>query len=385
MTSRERMIAALTGTGPDRLPVSTHHVMSSFLTRYLGGASTEEFFERFGLDPIRWVNENAADASRGEYLDPDHQGAFLEPRRVASDRWKVTTESVPDPQYPTVRYTFHTPRRNLTMVLQSDEHTSWVTERLIKDKGDIEVLADCMTLPLCDVAAVNRIAQKEADRSLLRGTVLCFDVYGQPGCWQDAAVLYGIENLILASYDDPEWVHAFLTILRERKLRFAESTAGARFDLIEFGGGDASSTVISPQIFESFVAPYDAPVIEALHRAGQRVVYHTCGGMMPLLEMIASMKPDAMETFTPPSMGGDTDLAEARRRLGDDVCMIGGFDQFHYFAGCSPEETRAAVRRCFDAAGEGGRYILAPSDHFFEAEPDLIAAYAAEARACVYG
>ena len=57
-------------------------------------------------------------------------------------------------------------------------------------------------------------------------------------------------------------------------------------------------------IFDKFVAPYDAPLIDLLHGAGMRVVYHTCGGMMPLLGLIADMKPDAMETFTPPAMGG---------------------------------------------------------------------------------
>jgi hypothetical protein len=64
--------------------------------------------------------------------------------------------------------------------------------------------------------------------------------------------------------------------------------------------------------------------------------------------------------------------------------MIGGFDQFHFFKGCTAEETRAEVRRCFEAAGEGGGYILSPSDHFFEAAPELIAAYADEAARCVY-
>ena len=125
-------------------------------------------------------------------------------------------------------------------------------------------------------------------------------------------------------------------------------------------------------------------VIELAHEAGQRISYHTCGGMMPILEDIAAMKPDAMETFTPPEMGGDTRLAEAKQRIGDKVCMIGGWDQFHYFVGWSEEETRAAVRRCFDEAGTGGGFILSPSDHFFDAELNLIAAFADEARRCTY-
>jgi len=39
-----------------------------------------------------------------------------------------------------------------------------------------------------------------------------------------------------------------------------------------------------------------------------------------------------METFTP-RHGGDTVLADAKKRIGNKVCMIGGFDQFHYFRG----------------------------------------------------
>lgn len=157
------------------------------------------------------------------------------------------------------------------------------------------------------------------------------------------------------------WVHELLTILKERKKTFIKSLTGAKYDILELGGGDASTTVISPDIFDQFVAPYDSELIAEVHKAGQRIVYHTCGGMMPILENIAGMNPDAMETFTPPEMGADVDLAEAKRRIGDKVCMIGGFDQFHYFKGCKPKETRAAVRKCFEAAGEGGGiYLLLP-------------------------
>jgi uroporphyrinogen-III decarboxylase len=137
-------------------------------------------------------------------------------------------------------------------------------------------------------------------------------------------------------------------------------------------------------MFEEFVAPYDTDLIAEAHKAGQRIVYHTCGGMMPILEKIADMKPNAMETFTPVGMGADVILAEAKRRIGDHVCMIGGFDQFHSLSGCTPEATRAAVRECFEGAGEGGGYILCPSDHFFDADPNLVRAYADEAQQCVY-
>jgi hypothetical protein len=375
MTSRQRLLAALDRRVPDRLPVTTHHLMPSFLAA-MGGLSERQFFDRFGLDAIRWVG-----AVRKTSLEAGCS-AGLQTRE--NDAWRVSREDIPDPSYRTTRIRVATPRGELSMVLQDDGRTEWVRERLIKEKREIEIIARSAPVPHCDVDEVNREAGEFGDRGIVRGTVPGFPFYGQPGCWQDAAVLYGIEALIVETFDDPAWVNELLAVLHRRKLAWLQSSRGARFDLIELGGGDASSTVISPKIFEHFVAPFDAALISTAHAAGQRIVYHTCGGMMPILEQIAAMGPDAMETFTPPAMGGDADLAAAKRRIGDRVCMIGGFDQFHHFVGCAPEETRRAVRRCFEEAGGGGGYILAPSDHFFEADEAPLEAYAGEARACTY-
>jgi uroporphyrinogen-III decarboxylase len=272
----------------------------------------------------------------------------------------------------------------LTTILQSNEHTTWVSEHLIKEKSNIDLIGAYVTAPLCDIEEVNRQADAFGDQGLIRGTICSFDLRGQPGTWQDVAILVGIEPLILATFDDPEWVHELLGILYRRKETYVRSLKGAKYDLLELGGGDASNTVISPKIFREFVAPYDAKLIALAHEAGQHIVYHTCGGMMRILEDIAGMNPDAMETFTPPDMGADVDLAEAKQRIGDQICMIGGFDQAHHLIGCTEAVTRENVRRCFAEAGGNGGYILCPSDHFFDVDLDLLAAFADEARKCVY-
>lgn len=385
MNSRDRLITALDGAAPDRLPVTTHHVMPYFTEKYLNGQSAEEFFDYFGLDPIRWTVPVTADTSRGEYEDPDQgEPGFLQVKRVFSDSWRLEMEELEDDQYYSRRQTIHTPKGSLTAVTQANSYTEWVAEHLIKEKKDIDLVAEYQTRPVCDVEAVNRTAEETGGKGIVRGFVIPFDVYGQPGCWQDFCCIRGTERAIMDTYDDPEWVHEFLAVIRDRKLHYVRSLKGAAYDITELGGGDASTTVISPGIFNEFVAPYDAPIIEEARKAGVRIAYHTCGGMMPILEDIAAMKPAAMETFTPREMGADVDLAEAKKRIGVQVCMIGGFDQAHYFKGCTPEETRAKVRECFEAAGEGGGYILAPSDHFFDAEIDLIKAFSDEARKCTY-
>ncbi len=385
MTSKQRMLAAIEKKVPDRLPVTTHHIMQYFLDTCMNSISFDEFFDFFGLDPIVWAVPHKPDESKDFYYDSNKGDVgFLESRRISSDHWRIEFEEIPDQQYKTFRYDFITPKKTLSMVTQANVHTTWVSEHLVKEKSDIDIIAEFVTEPLCDVDALNKIADQFGERGLVRGHICCFDIYDQPGCWQDACCLYGTEQMIMEAYDDPGWVHQFLSILQKRKITFINSLLGAKYDILELGGGDASTTVISPKLFNEFVAPYDSFLIQLAHEAGQRIVYHTCGGMMPILEDIAAMKPDAMETFTPRDMGADVDLAEAKRRIGDKVCMIGGFDQFHFFKGCMPEQTRAEVRRCFEAAGRNGGYILCPSDHFFDAEVELIKAYADEARECVY-
>jgi uroporphyrinogen decarboxylase len=384
MTSKQRLIAALDRKLPDRLPATTHHLMRYYLDAYMNGRDSDAFFAEFGLDPIVWISATRAADDEGRCEDAGDSVVPGDGRFLVSDDWRIERREVPGGENRATRFTITTPRKTLTMELQANRFTSWVSERLIKEKGDIELIAEFAPVPVCDVAAVNAVAEARGGTALIRGHTPGFDIYGQPGCWQDACVLFGVEEMILLTFDDPEWVHAFLGVLRDRKVRYASSLEGAKYDLIEHGGGDASSTVISPKVFDTFVAPYDREVIAAARAAGQRVVYHTCGGMMPLLERLVDLGSNALETFTPRAMGGDANLAEAKRRIGDRVCFIGGFDQNRFFTTATPEETRAEVRRCFREAGEGGGFVLSPSDHFFDARPELLHAFADEARRCVY-
>jgi len=259
MTSKQRFVTALQRGKPDRLPVTTHHLMQYYLDRYEGGISAQDFFDRYGLDPITWQVLHKPAPGSSDYPDPlQGEPGFLEARRICSARWHTEWEDVPGGDYQTRRYRFVTPKGTLTMTTQSNDQTTWVSEHPIKNKRDIDLIGEFVTAPCCDVEAINRVVKEYGERGLVRSHIPTFDVYGQPGTWQDACCLYPTEQLILETYDDPAWVHEFLRILQRRKKVYIKSMAGAKIDLCELGGGAASSTVISPRIFDEFVAPYDA-------------------------------------------------------------------------------------------------------------------------------
>jgi hypothetical protein len=104
---------------------------------------------------------------------------------------------------------------------------------------------------------------------------------------------------------------------------------------------------------------------------------------MQMLEMVVENGADGLETMTPPSMGGDCDLAEANRRVGDDLFFIGGFDQNAGFEQGTPAGVRQQVFALHAACPDGG-YICSPSDHFFFGDPENLQAFADAAKECTY-
>jgi len=100
-------------------------------------------------------------------------------------------------------------------------------------------------------------------------------------------------ELIMRCLDAPGWVHRFLAFLLDKKLKFVESIKGAKFDLVENGGGAASSTVISPAMHKEFCTPDHRRIHDALHSLGFLVTYHTCGGTRGIEELSIANGADA--------------------------------------------------------------------------------------------
>jgi uroporphyrinogen-III decarboxylase len=361
MTSKERMLLALRREVPDRVPATVHQWLPYHLNKYLGGIDALTAFRRFGLDASL---------------------AMLPVIEEQSPDWRPEThESRTAEGHPVRRTEIHTPGGTLSYAVEVQPTTAWMTEYLVKRPEDVELIDRYMPIPRVDRQAVAREYDRLGEDGILRGFVWGI----QGGCWQHACELFGLQKLILAAYRDRAWVHHFLRVLQRKKLRFIEeSLAGAKFDLIETGGGAASSTCISPQLHREFCLPHDREQHQALHAIGLAAVYHTCGGMMPLLETIVENGCDAAETLTPPGMGGDARPAEIKRRIGSQVCLIGGLNQYHILDCGRPEQIRAEVFRLFSELGPGGGYVMSPSDHFFETPPENLRAYAAAARECRY-
>ncbi len=371
MTSKERIMVALSGEKPDRLPVTVHQWQGYHLEEYLDGISPLEAFRRFGMDAAVQYFE---DMGQFWLVNADFS-------KFSTPEWRDDVTVVSDnPDHRINHHTITTPEGTLTYKTSGDRKTTWITEYLVKHDEDLRLIRKYMPVPVLDLKPLARAYDEVGDDGIIRGFV-----WGdQAGCWQHAACLMDITELILRTFDRPEWVHEFLTILLEKKLRFVEGMKGAKFDVVETGGGSASSTVISPDIHSKFCLPYDRRLHDALHALGFTVSYHTCGGTRDIEELIIANGADASETLAPPSIGGNQEPWEVKRKVGNRIALIGGLDQNSVLTRGSGDEIRAQVRLLFERVGCGGGYVLSCADHFFDTPADHLAAYAAAARECVY-
>lgn len=371
MTSKERMLTALNREKPDRLPVTVHQWQKFHLDTYLDGISDLEAFGYFGMDAaIQYFQSMGqfwlVDANYAEFNTPT---------------WRDDVEVVSDNPDNRINYhTINTPEGVLTFKTAGDRKTTWITEYMIKHDEDIHLIAKYMPVPNLDHGPIAQLYDKIGGKGILRGFV-----WGdQASCWQHAACLYDITDLIMATYDKPDWVHELLNILLKKKLQFIEYMKGAKFDLIETGGGSASSTVISPKLYEEFCLPYDRKLQDALHNIGFKSTYHTCGGNHGLEELIVRNGTDCSETLAPISIGGNQEPWDFKRKVGNRLALIGGMDQSSILTDGTVNDIRKMVLKLFETVGYEGGYVLSCADHFFHTPPENLKVYAEAARECVY-
>lgn len=371
MTSKERLLLALNKEKPDRLPVSIHQWQPYHLDKYMGGISDLEAFKRTGLD------------AQIQYFEEMDQFWLVNAdfTRTNTKQWMdIPVVIRDDPGNRIVHHTIETPRGNLTFKTAGDRKTTWITEPLVKKDEDIYLVKQFMPVPKLTLDPVEKRYDEIGDQGILRGFV-----WGdQAGCWQHAACLYDVTALIMATFEKPDWVHEFLMILLDKKLQFIDSMKGAKFDLVETGGGSASSTLISPEIHKEFCLPYDKQVHQALHQHGFMITYHTCGGTLGIEESIVENGCDASETLAPRSVGGNQEPWEFKQKIKNRIACIGGVDQFNVLTSGTKQMIRNTVFELFEKVGKEGGYICSASDHFFETEPENLIAFAKAAKECIY-
>ncbi len=152
-------------------------------------------------------------------------------------------------------------------------------------------------------------------------------------------------------YDHPKTLHALLEVLTQATIQYlsAQIAAGAQAIMIF----DTWGSVLTPRHYREFSLDYMARIVNALPRQAEncvvpRIVFTKGAGS--LLSDMAKLDCDAL------GVDWMTDLAEARRLVGDSKALQGNLDPCALYA--QPERIREHVAQVLASYGRGPGHVF---------------------------
>ncbi len=170
----------------------------------------------------------------------------------------------------------------------------------------------------------------------------------------------GMETLLWDFVRDPQLVHALARATTDATVATVRGAAEAGADVLLMEGDLAANKapIFSPAHFREYVKPYYAEIVAAAHDCGLPIVKHSDGNMWPLMEDLVEIGFDGYNPIQPQCM----DIAEAKAKLGDRICLVGNIDCVEVLVSAGLDEVTDVVRETLRTAAPGGGYILASSN-----------------------
>ena len=168
--------------------------------------------------------------------------------------------------------------------------------------------------------------------------------------------------------DEPEALHGKATERVDRALDRSEAEMGlGLWDGMTLCSDYCFNTgpFLSPAQFGEFVAPYLERLVRGYRDQGYYVIKHTDGDIMPILDQLVQCRPHALHSLDPQA---GVDIAEMKRRCGDDLCLIGNVNCALLQTG-TDEECIESARYCIEHGMPGGGYIFSTSNCVYTGMP----------------
>lgn len=164
-----------------------------------------------------------------------------------------------------------------------------------------------------------------------------------------AALIRGASKFYVDLYTDPTFAHRLLAVATETVITWQRAMREL-VPLSDVWIGDDHAQHLSPAMYEVFALPYVDKVYSSL--GGTRIL-HMCGESAHLWEILA----DKLHVDSFEYLGWTVDIGDAKRRIGDRVCLMGNINPTLLKEG-PPRMIREAAIDCIMKAAPGGGYIL---------------------------
>ena len=185
-----------------------------------------------------------------------------------------------------------------------------------------------------------------------------------PPVWQGM----GMNNFARALKYDPKLIKERFDFTTEFVLTVfkAYSDCGAK---IFVEGGDLAyrrGPMVNPKYYNKYLLPCYQEVTNAVHDWGGKIILHSDGDITTLLDFIVESGFDGLQCLELPHV----DPVLVKKKVGHKLCLSGNIDTNYILYKATKQEVEAAVLNAITAMGEGGGFIISPSNFHPEISVD---------------
>ncbi|OIN98482.1 hypothetical protein COY52_00235 [Candidatus Desantisbacteria bacterium CG_4_10_14_0_8_um_filter_48_22] len=348
MTSRERLLTALRGKMPDRVPANLYEINpwaeGSFYTTESSWKGLVGFLKE-NSDPFGWGGVNL--------------GSFhSDPAKI-----KISSKTRQEGNSTFISCVIETPKGPLTTESRTDAGvaTSWALKHMIENDEDIEKFLSIEYEPfqpdLAEFYKLEEVMKKDG-----RGVMLISlgDAVGE------AAGMMDFEFFATKSVEDKKTMMELIDTCQQRWLaQYDYMAKNVRDTVFRICGPEyVTPPLMPPSYFHDFVAAPDRELSRAIRKhSGNNnfVCIHSHSKIVRLLDEIASIEIDVLEPVESlPATTADTTLKEVRDKLGSRVCLMGNI-QTRYIDWSPKEELDAFIKTAIYEGGAKGGFVLIPT------------------------
>ena len=182
------------------------------------------------------------------------------------------------------------------------------------------------------------------------------------GPWTIAMLMRNPEVMLLDTFEDPEFIHALMRFTTEYCKRWGDAIIKTKIGL-SFSEPTASISLISPDNYREFIAPYHKELVEYFKAKKVGVTVHICGTTHPIYEDLIAAGFSTISIDLDQQADPELQVDQLKRlvELGHKkVVTIGNVDAT-LFERASKTEIEAEVKRCVETAARYSAFILSTS------------------------
>ena len=352
MTSKERMMIAIAGGIPDRVPVAPD--MSNMIPAKLTGKKFYDIY-RYNNPPL-W--KAYIDAVKRFGVD----GWFIYGSCDCEFDVEFTAEDEiisQDEEHILSKLTFHTPAGDLsTETMHPADQPPTTVRGLIKDlKEDFEALK--YTMPKIKSYKFDTYRQMQAELGDFGACGMCAAFPG----YQTVLGYFDekLEGVVFAHADYPDLFDELMAFMYDRFMDTVKISIEAKPDFLLLGGS-GSITLASVDLFKKYALPFIKEATALAKDAGVLTMLHSCGKERALVELVANETDlDCVNPLEIPPMG-DCDLGEIKKSFGDKISLMGNIHTTDVMLYGSVDDVKAACKKAIDDAAYNGGFILSTGD-----------------------